>query len=257
MLKPDYERAGVTLYCGDCLDVLAALSDDAFDVTLTDPPWELSKTAVAIRSTGGVAPRRQESHTLKAGAVGEWSGGAIRELLRVVRGDCLILAGYKELGKLLALCDPVRGVFAWHKPNGAPGRFYPAALDLSFIVWTAKKSNLYGYQHWPSMVFSVPFPPAGCFASERVVDHSGKAVHPCQGPVKLYTELLRPFAAGTTVIDPYLGTGTTALACIDRGLPCVGVERDPKYFDIAVRRIDAELRQGRFEFAAAAQEQAE
>ncbi len=231
----------VRLILGDCREWLPSL--EGIDAVITDPPWELGEGQVEIRGTG-VAPRRQKSMTLAQGCVGSWSEEVVKLCQDVATGDCFFFAGYKELGKLCDACEPLRGVFAWHKPNGAPAAFYPAKLDLSFIVWTGKKSCLYGYQHWPSMVFSVPFPPAGCFASERIIDASGKASHPCQGPVSLYQTLMAPMPASHTILDPYMGSGTTGIACLRTGRRFVGVEISPAYFAIALERVQRELAQG-------------
>ena len=47
-----------------------------------------------------------------------------------------------------------------------------------------------------------------------------------------------------TILDPFLGSGTTAIACIRTGRKCIGIEKERKYFDIAVARVEAELNQG-------------
>jgi len=67
--------------------------------------------------------------------------------------------------------------------------------------------------------------------------------HPTVKPLKLMEWLCRLTATptGGTVLDPFLGSGTTALACLRTGRRCIGIEREPSYFDIAVKRIEAEL----------------
>lgn len=235
---PYYSDSATVLYHGDCRTILPLLPK--VDLVLTDPPWELSGNAIAIPQ-GGVAPCRQQSRTLTKGAVGQFESEMIVALENQAEHDCFFLCGYKELADVCKAVKPLRGVFAWHKPNGSPAAFYPAKLDLSFIVWTAKKSLIYGHQHWDSMVFSHTVPPAGCFASERFVDRSGKAAHPCQGPISLYSELLRPFEVGLTVLDAYCGTGTTLRAAKDLGLFSIGIEREEKYAEIAARRLAQEV----------------
>lgn len=236
-MQPYYQDEWVTLYHGDCRDVLPGLCHDPL-IVVTDPPWELNTSQIEIRGSG-VAPSKQKSLTLKRGAVGLPDMEVIRALETVATHDLLVFAGYKELG---AICGTVtlRGVFGWHKPNGAPAAFYPAKLDLSFIVWGGKKSLLYGFQHWPSMVFSHPFPQAGCFAVERYCDDTGKAVHPCQGPLSLYKELLRPFPADVTVLDAYCGTGTTLRAAKDCGRRSIGIEINEAYCEIIATRMAQE-----------------
>ena len=91
-----------------------------------------------------------------------------------------IVAGYKELGVLITALHSYRGTFAWHKPNACHSVSYPAKMDLAFIVWAAKKSALYGYQHWPSMVFHVSVPQGGALAQERLIDlYTGQNVASC------------------------------------------------------------------------------
>lgn len=237
-MKPYYEHAGITIYHGDCREILPLLPK--VDLVLTDPPWELNNSQIEIRGTG-VAPRRQASKTLKQGCVGRFDASIITALNEHSEHDCLFLCGYKELADLIKACPILRGVFAWHKPNGAPAAFYPAKMDLSFIVWSGPKSLLYGHQHWPSMVFSFNFPPAGCFASERFVDASGKAEHPCQGPIDLYLSLLQPFPGDAVILDAYCGTGTTLRAAKDLGRKAIGIEISEAYCEIAAKRLAQEV----------------
>lgn len=239
---PFYEEDRITIYCADCRTILPLLPK--VDLVLTDPPWELNDSQIEIRGTG-VAPRRQASKTIKQGCIGRFDASVISQLNEQSDHDCLFLCGYKELADVIKACPILRGVFAWHKPNGAPAAFYPAKMDLSFIVWSGKKSLIYGHQHWPSMVFSFPFPPAGCFASERFTDPSGKAIHPCQGPIELYRCLINPFPADAVILDAYLGTGTTLRAAKDLGRRAIGIEISEEYCKIAVER----LRQGVLKFA--------
>ena len=69
--------------------------------------------------------------------------------------------------------------------------------------------------------------------------------HPCQKPVKLMAELVdRLTEKGATVLDPYMGSGTTGIACIRTGRNFVGIEKDPRHYKTAVERIRNELNQG-------------
>jgi DNA modification methylase len=62
--------------------------------------------------------------------------------------------------------------------------------------------------------------------------------HPSEKPLDLMVWTLRTVKASGTVFDPYMGSGTTGVACVQAGLPFIGIEREPKYFDIACRRIE-------------------
>jgi site-specific DNA-methyltransferase (adenine-specific) len=67
--------------------------------------------------------------------------------------------------------------------------------------------------------------------------------HPSEKPLDLMAWTLRTVKAAGTVLDPYMGSGTTGVACVQAGLPFIGVEREPKYFDIACRRIEQAYKQ--------------
>lgn len=76
-------------------------------------------------------------------------------------------------------------------------------------------------------------------ADERLQHRDGTAQHPTQKPLAIMYELLKTAHPGDTILDPFMGSGTTGVACIKLGLNFVGVERDPGYFAIAQRRIAA------------------
>ena len=67
--------------------------------------------------------------------------------------------------------------------------------------------------------------------------------HPSEKPLDLMAWTLRTVKASGTVFDPYMGSGTTGVACVNAGLPFIGIEREPKYFDIACRRIEQAYKQ--------------
>lgn len=71
-------------------------------------------------------------------------------------------------------------------------------------------------------------------------------LHPCEKPVGLMQDLIECSGGNLqTVCDPFMGSGSTGVACVNLGRRFVGIEREPRYFDIARKRIDAEQRQGR------------
>ena len=71
------------------------------------------------------------------------------------------------------------------------------------------------------------------------------AEHPTQKPVKLMQWTLAQVGHPRRVLDPFMGSGTTGVACVNFGLSLIGIERDPAYFAIACRRIEEAYRQPR------------
>ena len=70
-------------------------------------------------------------------------------------------------------------------------------------------------------------------------------VHPTQKPVAVMVWCIEQAGMPQTVLDPFMGSGTTGVACMNLGRRFIGIEREPKYFDIACRRIEDAQRQGR------------
>lgn len=84
------------------------------------------------------------------------------------------------------------------------------------------------------------FPPPS-----RMAENFGKTAHPTQKPVGLMAWAIQKAKATGTVLDPFMGSGTTGVACTALGLPFVGIEIDPRYFAVALDRIGVAQSQGR------------
>jgi site-specific DNA-methyltransferase (adenine-specific) len=245
-MKPYYDDGkGIIIYHGNCLEVMAHLPDKSFNMVLTDPPWIARQKAMTRKQIKSniAAKCYNPSHTISYGELGLFNQDALKMAFTKTSADMLVICGFKELRLVIETLEPIKGVFGWHKPNGGISIIYPAALDLAFIVWGAHKSQLTltGFQHWRSSVFSVPTPCAGCMSNgERILkEKRGQAVHPAQGPIALYHQLLKPVSG--SVLDPYLGTGTTLRAAKDLGLTGTGIEINEKYCEIAARRLEQEM----------------
>lgn len=242
MMKPDWvsNDGRIVLYNADCLEVLKTLAPGSIQTVLTDPPWKARSDKITRRA-GGVAKVVNPSRGIGYGSIGEFSVPALEAAWRLRPYDMLVICGYKELGDVIGVLNPIRGVFIWHKPNGGISVAYPCPLDTAYIVWGATVSKITGYQWWKSGVMSHAVPTAGCISNgERILmEANGPALHPAQGPVSLYEQLVKPLAG--TVLDCYMGTGTCGVACVRKGLGFVGIELRPDYYAIAKKRIQDEL----------------
>ena len=229
-LRPDYERGGVRLFLGDALEILSQLDAGSVDAVVTDPPYGVATNVGTCVSAASVA----------------YAGGEYRKDWEPICGDDHPF----DPAPLLALSLPT---VLWGANN------YASALPDSggWIVWDKRRGgtlcpNWHGSDAelaWTNLanhvrVFS------HMWAGFRRDSEVGKHLHPTQKPIELMAWCCERATEGA-VLDPFMGSGTTGVACVRTGRKFVGIEIEPKYFDIAVRRIDAELRQGRFEFAAA------
>jgi site-specific DNA-methyltransferase (adenine-specific) len=229
------EIGNATLYLGDCRDILPALPKVA--VVITDPPYSPHVHKKEWRSaalTAAGAPRVSSRH-----------GGIDFEALTpdVATSVATHCAALAERWALI-FCD-IEGAELWRQSLRDAGLEY-----VRSCVWDkvdsapqftgdrpASAAELIVCAHPPGKkrwngggrrnVFAYPV------NAER-----GHKEHPTQKPVALMCELVRLFTdAGDEVLDPFMGSGTTGVACADMGRKFVGIEVDPKYFDIACERI--------------------
>ena len=201
---------------GDCLEKIKDIPDKSIDLILTDPPYGIGVTKMKLGNA-----KEQKFHR------GEWDATTpsmeyFNELFRVSKNQ--IVFGADQLCHYLPIS---RGWVFWDKNNGASS-FADGELIWTSFDYPLRKKIV----HW---VGSAP----------KWEDTKGK-VHPTQKPVKII-ELLLDFYIERTkitrfcVLDPFMGSGTTGVACGNRGIDFIGIEKDDKYFEIAKKRIEEHL----------------
>lgn len=197
-----------TLYLGDCREILPTLGK--VDAVVTDPPYGIAQAwKGGFSAKHGWAKAAQESELRNA-----WDGQPpTAETMRLVlaAGDQQIIWGgnYFEL-------PPSRCWLVWNKPERG---FTLAEAELA---WTNRDNVV--------RVFDAP-------RSEP------DRQHPTQKPVALLTWCVQKTRG--TVLDPFMGSGTTGVACAKLGRKFIGIEIEPRYFDIACKRIEEAYRQPR------------
>ena len=197
-----------TLYLGDCRDILPTLPK--VDACITDPPYGIE---TGVKKCGG-------SKSLEWGEQ-EWDATIDQQgidLAIQLGATCIVWGGnYYRL-------PPSRCWLAWDKCQ--PEEWYSTAHFE--LAWTNMDRN------------------ARSFRMSQVQAYStmGKE-HPSQKPLALMLWCIKHANDPQTVLDPYMGSGTTGVACANLQRNFIGIEREPKYFDIACRRIEDAQRQGR------------
>lgn len=193
-----------TLYLGDCRDILPTLPD--FDLILTDPPYGIGFAAQPTKwqRLAGKKAEDWDNQTPPS-----WLFGLLLDKAPFV----IIWGGnYYQL-------PPSRGWLSWFKPD-AP----PSMADFE-LAWTNQDMNAKKITHSISAT-----------NAERVG-------HPTQKPVRVMEWCLSFADKAQSVNDPFMGSGTTGVAAVKMGKTFTGIERDPRYFDMACRRIEDVQRQ--------------
>jgi site-specific DNA-methyltransferase (adenine-specific) len=206
------EDGAVRLILGDCLDVLPTLS--GIDAVVTDPPYGIGYKQSGGRGAAG-----------KSRFCGE---GVVNDDVPFNPASCLqygnvVLWGANYYRDRL----PCGGRFlVWDKRCGVTPQRDQADAEMA---WHNIGNATRVFRHvWDGMIRD---------------SEAGPRVHPTQKPVRVMVWSLEQagIGKGQTVLDPYMGSGTTGVACVRTGRRFVGIEIERKYWEIAVRRVRAEL----------------
>lgn len=215
-----------TLYLGDCMEVLPTLPK--VDAVITDPPYGIGESSKKVASRGKLAAPKDYGHF-------DWD--------KAPPPDALIDA-LREMSQYQAFfggnyfrLPPSSCWLVWDKLNG----------DNDFadceLCWT----------NWPKAVRRITWRWNGMLRQGNE-----ERYHPTQKPLEVMKWAIQLCPKADTVLDAFMGSGTTGVACLQLGRKFIGIEREPKYFDIACRRIEQAAKQGQlFEPAQQVAEQLE
>ncbi len=217
MIEPFYKSDRVTLYNADCLEVLRQLPDGSVDAVVTDPPYGVRKTE-DWDSLGWFL-----SH------IDDW----MREVVRVCVDGVLWFGAGKTLPHVIRAAGfYFDRLLIWNKPPGSQfagasaNRLWYSIEPISVICKSAgfKKRG-------PDSEF-------GYSAFDARTIAKSKHGHPTTKPVELMEWLVTHFSdSNATILDPFMGSGTTGVAAIKTGRRFIGIELDPGYCEIAKKRI--------------------
>ena len=219
----------VTLYCGDCREILPTLQ--AVDLVVSDPPY--GDKATHANHLSKIVLR----DGTPAGQELGFSGISGDELVSLARAWCeaarrwvVFTCEWKDAHRLDEAGLLVR-LGIWRKPDGAP----QFTGDRPGTGWEAVAiCHRSGRKRWNG---------GGKHAVWTVPKGSGDG-HPTQKPVPLIEQFLADFSEpAETILDPFMGSGTTGVAAVKLGRRFIGIEIEPRYFDIACRRIEEATRQ--------------
>jgi 16S rRNA G966 N2-methylase RsmD len=208
------------LILGDCLDVLPGLS--GVDAVVTDPPYGVQlKEKTSRYSTIHKAEPYADDPAI------------VREV--VVPAIMMALAKAKRV-----LVTPgTRNLMDYPRPASIGTVFSPGAGGSDSWGFGCNNPILY-YGKCPYTAAGLGSRP-NSFASNRANPYTADEAstqHPCPKPVSWMLWLVsRASLDGETILDPFMGSGTTGVACIRTGRKFIGIEKEPKYFDIACKRI--------------------
>jgi DNA modification methylase len=211
------EIGDATLYLGDCMEILPTL--DKVDAVITDPPYGIGIDRAMAASSGG----QSGGMMAKKGTyfASGWDDAPMSiELAELImsKGDDVIFWGGNYYGLPASQCWLV-----WDKKVN--GNFADCEL-----AWTNMKKPVRKFEWmWNGML------------RQGGEERNG---HPTQKPLALMGWCIEQcLSTANIILDPFMGSGTTGVAAIQMGRKFIGIEREPKYFDIACERIEAASKQ--------------
>ena len=205
------ERIGdATLYLGDCKSVMPTLQ--RFQAVVTDPTYGIGKDGQK-RFTGGHGGRK--AYEFKGWDQERPSAEVFQMILGAA--DVHLIWGGNYFADLL---PPAGKWLVWDKGqriNQSDGELAYTSLDGALRIRTLNRVELM----------------------------KDGAAHPTQKPVNLMTWSIEQIGTPKSILDPFMGSGTTGVACAAMGIKFCGIEIDPEFFNLACERIDAEYRQAK------------
>ncbi len=202
-MTPYYQDNAVTIYHGDCREILPGLAP--VDLVLTDPPYGLGD---------------------------KWQGGKVKWPLhhgQMVWDSAIV----KELPELI---QHGRQQIIWG------GHLYPLPASRGWFVWDKLERNDAFTSGQAELAWSNLDQPIRVWRRCSTAIMSTHKIHPTQKPIELMTWCLW-FTDGGLILDPFMGSGTTLRAAKDLGRKAIGIEIEEKYCEIAARRMSQEVLQ--------------
>jgi site-specific DNA-methyltransferase (adenine-specific) len=212
MLKPYYDQDGITIYNGDCREILAELDLHGLPLCVTDPPYGINlDTSYKSNQRGTLAGCNDYPPVY--GDDKPFNPSFLMSFSKI----CLFGANYYA-DKL----PPSGKWLVWDKRDGI-GINDQADCELAWCKGASGNTPRIFRHLWNGMLKD----------SER----NQKRVHPTQKPVALMKWCINHFYAFPFVIDPFMGSGSTLLAAKELGFKAIGIEIEEKYCEIAVKRL--------------------
>ena len=224
-------KENITLWQGDSLELLQNIPSKSVDLILTDPPYNVSK--------------KNNFTTMGRSGIdfGNWDYDFdqlswIEKISEKVsdNGSVVVFNAWRNLGDIANHLEDngfiVKDILRWVKDNPMPrNRDRRYIVDYEFALWAVKKKSKWTFNRLnenydrPEMKYPI-------------VAGKEKTSHPTQKPLKLMNELVaRHSDVGDVVLDLFMGSGTTGVACKNLNRKFIGIELDEKYFEIAKNRI--------------------
>ena len=211
----------INLLHGDCFDLLKDIPDESVDMILTDPPYGMNFQS---------SHRKTKYEKIKGDSNLDWLDDFVDEIYRVSKPNTAhyVFCSFHHIDKFKQAIEKkfkVKNILTWVKNNTSMGDLKgDFAPKTEFIIFFHKGRKLINGKRDPNVLE---------FKKTR------NELHPTQKPVDMTEYLIGKFSdEGDVILDPFMGSGTTGVACMNTNRDFIGMELDENYFNIAKERIE-------------------
>lgn len=210
----------IQLYKGDCLEVMKDIPDGSIDLIITDPPYGIDLT-----------PQRENGKFKNTKVINDdnldWLPRLVDETYRISKNTVCIFCGWQTIDKFKQAFEKrfiVKNVLVWNKDWFGMGNNYRPNYELILLLCktnvktkSKNKSNILTYRRMAPQ----------------------KMKHSCEKPVVLLEDLITELSEeNDTILDCFMGSGSTGEACLKANRNFIGIELDDTYFEVAKNRIE-------------------
>lgn len=234
-IKPYYSDESVSLYLGDCRDLMSMLPK--CDLLLTDPPYKQSK------SGGGLIAKRETYKAIRplSDFDPEWFLSTLSTVGKSAHGYIFcskdLLPAYTAF---LSKSGWGWDMLAYTKANPLPTKNNKYLSDIEYLLFYREAGKCYFNNDAPFSFYS---------KVKRTICTPSEFGHPTEKDVDIIGQLIQVSTkAGDLVLDPFVGSGTTLVAAKTAGRTGIGVEIEERYCEIAARRLERQAKQQKLEF---------
>ena len=222
------------IYNKDVLELMKTMSDESIDLIVTDPPYKVTARGNAGNSGGMMQDKlSMQGKIFKHNDIKP--SEYIPEFYRLLKdgSHCYIMTNHVNLHEMLNVAKESGFHFikslVWNKGNKIMGQYYMSQFEyiLFFRKGRGKKINKCG----TADILEIP--------NKKTKGEDGKNIHDTEKPVELMKVLIENSSnINEVVFEPFMGVGSTIMACIERDRKYIGCEIDEKYYNIAKNRIE-------------------
>ena len=233
----------IDLHNGDCLEVMKSIANNSIDLVVTDCPYKIvsggCRKVDKGDETSGILNRRREKRTdwvdeVRTGKLfkhneiqfSEW----LPDVYRILKdkSHCYIMVNSRNLAELQKQSEKVgfkfQNLLMWDKGNVTPNKWYMQGFECILMLRKGGAKNINNLGS--SNILKVP----------NII---GNKTHPTEKPIDLMRILIENSTQpNEVVLDPFMGSGSTMIACLNTNRKGIGIELDKHYFDVAQKRIN-------------------